>query len=185
MNAIYKVIWSVSQNIWIAAGEYAKGNQKSSAGDAVSFGRLTISATKRNPNRLGVLAAAILSATASQSAFAITSEACSSSASCVEVADAAQLTTALSSTGTATTILLANNITLDANIAVELAESSRKNVVIDGGGHSLDTGTANNQYSFTLNDQTDPVWSGNGSLTLENFAAITSANASPKIVLLD
>ncbi|WP_283047657.1 ESPR-type extended signal peptide-containing protein, partial [Yersinia sp. Marseille-Q3913] len=181
MNEIFKVIWNVSLNIWVAVGEFAKGKLKSkttrqtsiSQSSSCLFGKFT-------SVKISLLAAVVMGVLGVQPAFAISATDCAAmGSSCVAVNTVAQFNSALTS-GTATTILLLNDITMSGNVAVNQAASNRKNLVIDGGGFSLITGTS----SFIFNAQTNAAWGGEaGSFTLSNMAALTSSTAVGNTVI--
>ncbi|WP_145525593.1 autotransporter outer membrane beta-barrel domain-containing protein [Yersinia rohdei] len=180
MNTIFKVIWNISLNVWVAVGELAKGKQKSKTVRRVSASQTSPDAIAKSfPAKIGLLAAAIAGLLSAQPAFAITSAECASmGTSCVAVGTAAALNTALSS-GTATTILLLNDITMNGNITVNQVANNRKDLVIDGGGFSLTTGS----YSFNFSNQVDAAWGGAGSFTLSNLSALNSSTAGGNNVI--
>ncbi|WP_435056177.1 ESPR-type extended signal peptide-containing protein, partial [Yersinia frederiksenii] len=174
MNTIFKVIWNVSLNIWVAVGELAKGKQKSKTiRQPLTTQTSNNALTQCITTKIGVLAAAVMGVFGMQPAWAITSAECTAmGASCVAVSTVAAFNSALTS-GTATTILLLNDITMNSNVAVNQATSNRKDIVIDGGGYSLSTGI----YSFTFTNQSNVAWGGAGSFTLSNMAALNSTTA--------
>ncbi|WP_145534932.1 autotransporter outer membrane beta-barrel domain-containing protein [Yersinia thracica] len=186
MNAIFKVIWNRSLNVWVAVGEFAKGKQKSTTAQR-SFTSQYIGDTLNQyiPPKIAVLAVAIMSAFGIQPALAITAAQCTAmGASCVAVGTAASLATALSNTGVgsaATTILLTANIDLSTaysgGITVNQAANARQNLVIDGGGYDLKfAGYAFNMFSGSTNNA---AWAAeNATLELTNFKDITSTLAT-------
>lgn len=180
MNTIFKVIWNISLNVWVAVGELAKGKQKSKTVRRVSASQTSPDAIAKSfPAKIGLLAAAIAGLLSAQPAFAITSAECASmGTSCVAVGTAAALNTALSS-GTATTILLLNDITMNGNITVNQVANNRKDLVIDGGGFSLTTGS----YSFNFSNQVNAAWGGAGSFTLSNLSALNSSTTGGNNVI--
>ncbi|XKE24850.1 ESPR domain-containing protein [Yersinia wautersii] len=61
MNAIFKVIWNISLNVWVAVGEFAKGKQKSKTTCAIPPSQHTSAViNKFSFPRLGFLAIAII-----------------------------------------------------------------------------------------------------------------------------
>lgn len=175
MNLIYKVIWNVSLNTWVAVCEFAKGRQKAKTGQRLAtLTQPAKSSSHQRPARLAFLAATIMGVLGSQSAFAISAADCAGmGSSCVAVSNYTQLSAALNS-GTATTILMLNDITLTGDIAVNQATSNRKDLVIDGGGFTLNSGV----YGFTFTSQSNSTdWGGPGSFTLSNLAALNSTTA--------
>ncbi|WP_145583821.1 autotransporter outer membrane beta-barrel domain-containing protein [Yersinia thracica] len=186
MNAIFKVIWNRSLNVWVAVGEFAKGKQKSTTAQR-SFTSQYIGDTLNQyiPPKIAVLAVAIMSAFGIQPALAITAAQCTAmGASCVAVGTAASLATALSNTGVgsaATTILLTANIDLSTaysgGITVNQAANARQNLVIDGGGYDLKfAGYAFNMFAGSTNNA---AWAAeNATLELTNFKDITSTLAT-------
>ncbi|AJK15194.1 autotransporter outer membrane beta-barrel domain-containing protein [Yersinia pseudotuberculosis] len=180
MNAIFKVIWNISLNVWVAVGEFAKGKQKSKTTCAIPPSQHTSAViNKFSFPRLGFLAIAIIGVLGGQNAYAIDAQGCTDlGSSCVTVSTDAELRSALTS-GTATTILMLNDITLASNISVNQGTSNRKDLVIDGGGFKLNTGGA--QFIFT--NQTNVSWGGAaGSFTLSNLAELNSATGNDNTV---
>nr|WP_145501370.1 autotransporter outer membrane beta-barrel domain-containing protein [Yersinia similis] len=180
MNAIFKVIWNISLNVWVAVGEFAKGKQKSKTTCAIPPSQHTSAViNKFSFPRLGFLAIAIIGVLGGQNAYAIDAQGCTDlGSSCVTVSTDAELRSALTS-GTATTILMLNDITLASNISVNQGTSNRKDLVIDGGGFKLNTGGA--QFIFT--NQTNVSWGGTaGSFTLSNLAELNSATGNDNTV---
>ncbi|WP_145590055.1 autotransporter outer membrane beta-barrel domain-containing protein [Yersinia aleksiciae] len=180
MNEIFKVIWNVSLNIWIAVGEFAKGKIKSKTTRQVSNSQSSSDLSGKSLSvKISLLAAAVMGVFGIQPAFAISVADCAAlGSSCVAVSTVTQFNTALTS-GTATTILLLNDITMSGNVTVNQATSNRKDLVIDGGGFTLTTGTS----SFVFNAQTNASWGGPGSFTLSNMAALTSSTALGNTVI--
>lgn len=117
MNEIFKVIWNVSLNIWVAVGEFAKGKLKSKTTRRIPHSQSSSDLSSPLLSvRISLLAAALMGVFGVQPAFAISVADCAAMAgSCVTVSTAAGLATALSGAGagsTATTILLTANIDL-------------------------------------------------------------------------
>ncbi|WP_269057430.1 autotransporter outer membrane beta-barrel domain-containing protein, partial [Yersinia mollaretii] len=182
MNEIFKVIWNVSLNIWVAVGEFAKGKLKSKTTRRISHSQSSSDLSSSLLSvRISLLAAALMGVFGAQPAFAISVADCAAMAgSCVTVSTAAGLATALSGAGagsTATTILLTANIDLSAayvgGITVNQATNARQNLVIDGGGYDLKfAGYAFNMLAGTTNNA---AWSQqNATFLLTNFNDITS-----------
>ncbi|HFR4114843.1 TPA: pectate lyase-like adhesive domain-containing protein, partial [Yersinia enterocolitica] len=174
MNAVFKVIWNISLNVWVAVGEFAKGKQKSKTTQRTfnSHSFFDVLPQYIQP-KIAILAAAVMGAFGIQPVFAITPAECTAmGASCVAVSNVTAFNSALTS-GTATTILLLNDITMNSNVVVNQATSNRKDLVIDGGGYSLSTGL----YAFTFTNQTNAGWGGVGSFTLSNMTTLASTTA--------
>uniref|UniRef100_UPI0021BDDA66 autotransporter outer membrane beta-barrel domain-containing protein n=1 Tax=Yersinia aleksiciae TaxID=263819 RepID=UPI0021BDDA66 len=185
MNEIFKVIWNVSLNIWIAVGEFAKGKIKSKTTRLVSNSQSSSDLSGKSLSvKISLLAAAVMGVFGIQPAFAISVADCTAmGASCVTVSTAAGLATALSNTGagsTATTILLTADINLatayTAGIAVNQAANARQNLVIDGGGYNLNY--AGFAFTMTAGGTNNAAWSSqNATFQLVNFGDITSTLA--------
>ncbi|WP_268967569.1 ESPR-type extended signal peptide-containing protein, partial [Yersinia rochesterensis] len=186
MNAIFKVIWNRSLNIWVAVGEFAKGKQKSTTTQRSFTSQFILDTLNHHIQpKIAILAVAVMGALGIQPALAITAAQCTAmGASCVAVGTAASLATALSNTGagsTATTILLTANIDLSATyslgMTVNQATNARQNLVIDGGGYDLKfAGYAFNMYAGSTNNT---AWAAeNATFKLTNFNDITSTLAT-------
>ncbi|WP_145589685.1 autotransporter outer membrane beta-barrel domain-containing protein [Yersinia rochesterensis] len=185
MNAIFKVIWNRSLNVWVAVGEFAKGKQKSTTTQRSLTSQPIVDVLNQYIQpKIAILAAIVMGAFGIQPALAITPAQCTAmGASCVAVGTAASLATALSNTGagsTATTILLTANIDLSATnaggITVNQAANARQNLVIDGGGYDLKfAGYAFNMVAGSTNNA---AWATeNATFKLTNFKDITSTLA--------
>ncbi|OVZ78926.1 autotransporter outer membrane beta-barrel domain-containing protein [Yersinia kristensenii] len=186
MNAIFKVIWNRSLNVWVAVGEFAKGKQKSTTTQR-SFISQSVGDTLNQyiPPKMAILAVAVMSAFGIQPASAITPAQCTAmGASCIAVGDAANLGAALGNVGgagsVATTILLTANIDLSTSfpggITVNQAANARQHLVIDGGGYDLKfAGYAFNMVAGSTNNA---AWATeNATFKLTNFKDITSTFA--------
>lgn len=185
MNKVYKVIFNKSLNVWTAVSELAKGQSKSSVGGSVEESRLF--SNVRPPyyfvDQLPRLTVLCLSMWAYNNLYAITPEECL--ADCVVVSTSAELKNALES-GTATRILMSNDITLTADVSVQMI--NRPNLVLDGGGFSLSsaygTGAASHNIKFTK--QNSAAWTEQGTFTFENFTKLTSGtSANNPVIQLD
>ncbi|KJF78159.1 hypothetical protein UA45_07945 [Morganella morganii] len=192
MNTIYRIVWSKVLNTWVVASELAKGKQKTASGRSLSIAQHSASRLTRY-FKLHFLATAILSAFTAIPAYAISPSECAASSSCVSVSSFTELKNALT-TGDKTTILFLNDIKLTGNIDVKLTENTKQNIVIDGGGYKLDTGT----YSFNFNNLNNANWANESTFTVSNLSGLVSStsignyifktdtNASTKInIILD
>ncbi|HGY3147368.1 TPA: autotransporter outer membrane beta-barrel domain-containing protein [Morganella morganii] len=192
MNTIYRIVWSKVLNTWVVASELAKGKQKTASGRSLSIAQHSASRLSRY-FKLHFLATAILSAFTAIPAYAISPSECAASSSCVSVSSFTELRNALT-TGDKTTILFLNDIKLTGNIDVKLTENTKQNIVIDGGGYKLDTGTS----SFNFNNLNNANWANESTFTVSNLSGLvsstsignyifkTDANASTKInIILD
>ncbi|WP_404273923.1 autotransporter outer membrane beta-barrel domain-containing protein [Yersinia rochesterensis] len=186
MNAIFKVIWNRSLNIWVAVGEFAKGKQKSTTTQRSFTSQFILDTLNHHIQpKIAILAVAVMGALGIQPALAITAAQCTAmGASCVAVGTAASLATALSNTGAgsaATTILLTANIDLSTayslGMTVNQTTNARQNLVIDGGGYDLKfAGYAFNMYAGSTNNV---AWAAeNATFKLTNFNDITSTLAT-------
>ncbi|MDA5535696.1 autotransporter outer membrane beta-barrel domain-containing protein, partial [Yersinia mollaretii] len=185
MNEIFKVIWNVSLNIWVAVGEFAKGKLKSKTTRRIPHSQSSSDLSSPLLSvRISLLAAALMGVFGVQPAFAISVADCAAMAgSCVTVSTAAGLATALSGAGagsTATTILLTANIDLSAayagGITVNQATNARQNLVIDGGGYDLKF--ANFAFNMLAGTTNNAAWSQqNATFLLTNFNDISSTLA--------
>ncbi|MBW5817228.1 autotransporter outer membrane beta-barrel domain-containing protein, partial [Yersinia kristensenii] len=186
MNAIFKVIWNRSLNVWVAVGEFAKGKQKSTTTQR-SFTSQSVGDAFNQyfSPKIAILAAAVMGALGIQPASAITPAQCTAmGASCIAVGDAANLGAALGNVGgagsVATTILLTANIDLSTSfpggITVNQAANARQHLVIDGGGYDLKfAGYAFNMVAGSTNNA---AWATeNATFKLTNFKDITSTFA--------
>ncbi|MFC0179428.1 autotransporter outer membrane beta-barrel domain-containing protein [Thorsellia kenyensis] len=130
--------------------------------------------------KVGLLTGILLATALPMGANAITAQDCLVESNCTVVSNSTQLSNALSTTGSATRIVLANDITLNADINVRMIESGRKNIVIDGNGFSLNTGL----FDFNINGNTSSVWGEElGSFKFENINELTSSTASDTWVI--
>lgn len=139
------------------------------------------SSTTRNLTitKVGMIASSLLLASIPDMANAVTPDACIAP-DCVVVTNTAELNTALNNTGTATRVVLANDITLNADVQVRMIESNRRNITIDGNGNSLRTGT----FDFNIAGTTSTVWGSDiGLFKFENINELTSSTAGDQSVI--
>uniref|UniRef100_UPI0023EA5BA8 autotransporter outer membrane beta-barrel domain-containing protein n=1 Tax=Serratia microhaemolytica TaxID=2675110 RepID=UPI0023EA5BA8 len=176
MNKVYKVVWSRVLHIFVVVSELTKNKQKKSshihthASTAHLFG-----ITKNNRYKINAVTITLLGLLlAHQPAYAITKQQCiDMGSSCALISSRADLVAALSSSGTATTLLLTQDIDYGGAGAVDIFQnqSNRKDIVIDGGGHSITFGLMAFQ---TRADRTNnPNWD-NATLTFTNFSSINT-----------
>ncbi|HEI9846066.1 TPA: autotransporter outer membrane beta-barrel domain-containing protein, partial [Morganella morganii] len=176
MNTIYRIVWSKVLNTWVVASELAKGKQKTASGRSLSIAQHSASRLSRY-FKLHFLATAILSAFTAIPAYAISPSECAASSSCVSVSSFTELKNALT-TGDKTTILFLNDIKLTGNIDVKLTENTKQNIVIDGGGYKLDTGTS----SFNFNNLNNANWADKSTFTVSNLSALISSTSGSNYI---
>lgn len=180
MNKVYKVIFNKSLNLWMAVSELAKGRIKYSIG-AQHDQKKAYSTNKYHQilKSIPSLSVLCLSILAYHNTYAMTSEQCTSN--CVMVSNSAELVAALAS-GSATTILMTNDISLDKNINVNQISTGRQNIVLDGGGHTLNMtyGNGTDSYKFIFTGQNSSEWSDSGSFTFENFNHLVAGTGESK-----